>query len=186
MIQNNLSKAKCWKIEKSEIHGKGIFATRTIREGQFIIAYEGEKVTKEQSRRRCRRWLSGTNAQARRATYLFELNKRFDVDGSFSYNKARFLNHSCEPNAFAKVRKREISFFALRDIDYGEEITINYNYGLGNFWDYPCNCGAPRCVGFTVDEALWPELDRRIDQIRKAIDARRPSGPIESNQVKSS
>ena len=44
------------------------------------------------------------------------------------------FNHSYEPNAFAelRMRRRLIEFTALRDIDEGEEITINYNGDPGS------------------------------------------------------
>ena len=28
---------------------------------------------------------------------LFNLNKKYDLDGDFKYNIARLINHSCEP-----------------------------------------------------------------------------------------
>ena len=30
--------------------------------------------------------------------YLFNLNKRYDLDGDFKFNTARLINHSCNPN----------------------------------------------------------------------------------------
>ncbi len=42
-------------------------------------------------------------------------------------NSARFLNHSCDPNAYSKHMtidgNKKIIFLALRDIERGEEIT---------------------------------------------------------------
>ncbi|OGM13447.1 hypothetical protein A3D84_01845 [Candidatus Woesebacteria bacterium RIFCSPHIGHO2_02_FULL_42_20] len=42
-----------------------------------------------------------------------------------------FYNHSYKPNATYKknIKEQTIEFLALRDIDKGEEITVNYNYG---------------------------------------------------------
>ena len=33
-----------------------------------------------------------------KAIYLFNLNKKYDLDGDFKYNTARLINHSCDPN----------------------------------------------------------------------------------------
>ncbi len=33
-----------------------------------------------------------------KAIYLFNLNKRYDLDGDFKFNTARLINHSCNPN----------------------------------------------------------------------------------------
>ena len=39
------------------------------------------------------------------------------------------MNHSYSPNAFSqrRIRERVMEFIALRDIEEGEEITLNYN-----------------------------------------------------------
>lgn len=56
----------------------------------------------------------------------------------------RFLNHSCEPNAFL----RGLTLVALDDIPEGAEITFDYNT---TEWDmahpFACVCGTPACVG---------------------------------------
>ena len=33
-----------------------------------------------------------------KAIYLFNINKKYDLDGDFKYNTARLINHSCDPN----------------------------------------------------------------------------------------
>jgi hypothetical protein len=65
----------------------------------------------------------------------------------------RFLNHSCEPNAY--VRGAEL--VALVDITEGGEVTFDYNT---TEWDmshpFACMCGTPSCVG-TVRGYRWLE-----------------------------
>ena len=50
-------------------------------------------------------------------------------DTAIALGHASLFNHSYRPNAYAELRTRQrlIEFTALRDIDEGEEITINYN-----------------------------------------------------------
>lgn len=56
----------------------------------------------------------------------------------------RYLNHSCEPNAFI----RGVELVAREDIPAGVEITFDYNT---TEWDmshpFTCLCGSPSCVG---------------------------------------
>lgn len=56
----------------------------------------------------------------------------------------RFLNHSCEPNAWI----RGLELVALDDVPAGAEITFDYN---ATEWDmaspFTCLCGTPSCVG---------------------------------------
>lgn len=56
----------------------------------------------------------------------------------------RYLNHSCEPNAW--LRGREL--VALRDIRTGEDVSFDYNT---TEWDmaepFACHCGSAACLG---------------------------------------
>lgn len=49
---------------------------------------------------------------------------------------ARFVNHDCEPNAkFVTTNKENVTLIVERDIELGEEITVNYAddyFGVGN------------------------------------------------------
>ncbi|CAL8091204.1 unnamed protein product [Orchesella dallaii] len=59
-----------------------------------------------------------------------------NVDGIDTGNVGRYFNHSCDPNLFPQyvfidchdLRLPQIAFFALRNIQAGEELTWNYNY----------------------------------------------------------
>ena len=42
-------------------------------------------------------------------------------------NVARFINHSCRPNAYVDIKKGIIWIRASRTIRQGEEITYHYN-----------------------------------------------------------
>ena len=69
--------------------GLGLFATRPIKRDAYIATYRGRRITTEESDRR----------EARGARYMFALNKRWVIDGSPRWNVARYINHSCRPNA---------------------------------------------------------------------------------------
>jgi SET domain-containing protein len=68
------------------------------------------------------------------------------LDGSRGGNGTHYINHSCEPNAFMKILYKHILFVALRDIQPGEEITIDYESTLHSD-DKKCICRARDCRG---------------------------------------
>ena len=59
---------------------------------------------------------------------------------------ARFVNHSCNPNARASAR-RDV---AIRVIDAGDEITVDYVAEQVPQLKLQCNCQAPNCRGVLV------------------------------------
>ncbi|MCK5083439.1 MAG: SET domain-containing protein-lysine N-methyltransferase, partial [Candidatus Omnitrophica bacterium] len=100
------------------------------------------------------------------AVYIFNLNKRHDIDGNVSYNTARFINHSCDSNCETEIIRGHIWIIALRDIKKGEELSYNYNYDFEDYEDHKCRCGSNRCIGYILDEDHWPQL-RRMENLRK-------------------
>ncbi len=136
------------EFRDSGIHGMGGFALCKIRKGTPLIEYVGEKITKAEAAVR----IEGDNP------FIFSLNDETDVDGNVAWNPARFLNHSCEPNAEAEIFGDQIWILALRAIQPGEEITFNYSYDLENYEEHPCRCGAAKCVGYMVAEEFFPKF----------------------------
>ena len=84
-----------WKVIQSKIHGKGIIATEKIKKGTKIIQYIGEKISKKEGDKRSgdriEKYLKSNSSGS---VYIFELNKNQDIDGNFSFNKARFVWYS--------------------------------------------------------------------------------------------
>ena len=149
-------------VRKSMIHSRGVFARKDIPAGTRIIEYVGEKITKAESDRRAEgplnRYKKNQNCGA---VYLFELNKRYDIDGDVPYNTARFINHSCDPNCETEVVRGHIWITALQDIQRGEELTYNYGYDYEAHEEHPCYCGKERCVGYILAEEHWSRLKRK-------------------------
>jgi uncharacterized protein len=111
--------------------GLGLFATKLIRKGSFIVRYTG-------------RMLPNKIADELDTKYLFEVNARWTVDGSSRKNIARYVNHSCRPNSEADVKKRQILITAIKTINPGDEITYNYGRDYFNAFikDHGCRCAA--------------------------------------------
>lgn len=140
-------------IKDSPIHGKGGFASADISAGGRVVEYVGRKIDKQESLRQC---------EARNQC-VFYLNEEHNLDGNVEWNPARFLNHSCLPNAEAQLIDGRIWIVALHDIRSGEEVTFNYNYDLEDYRDHPCRCGAPGCVGYILAEQFFPGVLRKSD-----------------------
>jgi uncharacterized protein len=124
-----------YRIGRS-ITGLGLFATKPIKRGAYIATYRGRRITTEQSDRR----------EARGARYMFAVNERWVIDGSPRWNVARYINHSCRPNAKPVGRKGGIVIVALRRIERDEEITYDYgrDYLKSFLTDGGCRCAACR------------------------------------------
>jgi hypothetical protein len=148
--------------KNSKIHSNGVFTRIDIEKGTKIIEYIGEKITKEESEKRCDAMLemSKSNPQLG-AVYIFELDDEYDIDGNFDYNFARLINHSCSPNCEIDISDGHIWIVALRDIKAGEELTYNYEYDLEDYKDHPCKCGSKNCVGYILAEEHWPEMKKK-------------------------
>ncbi len=149
-------------VKRSHIHSRGVFAKKDIPEGSRVIEYVGEKITKAESDRRADIPLERAKINKKYgAVYLFELNKRYDLDGDVPYNTAKYINHSCSPNCETDIIRGHIWIIALSDVKKGEELSYNYGYGYEDFEEHECRCGADNCVGYILDEDHWPKLRRK-------------------------
>jgi uncharacterized protein len=98
--------------------GRGLFAGRRFLEDEVIERAPVIIVPNEQFD-----FLAETVV----SSYCFSWGK--NDDAAIPLGLCSLLNHSYTPNAYAqlRVRDRVIEFLALRQIEEGEEITLNYN-----------------------------------------------------------
>lgn len=77
-----------------------------------------------------------------RGKYLFTLDERRAVDGKGRCNRARYVNHSCRLNSAGYAYGRRIWICALRAVEAGEQITIDYGaeYLAAHFGRVGCRC----------------------------------------------
>jgi len=135
---------------RSKIHGGGLYARKLIPVGTRVIEYVGERITKAEAARREEHRLARRGAGQDGCVYVFELNRRHDIDGAVSWNTARLINHSCEGNCEPEIIRGRIWIIALRDIPAGEEITYDYGFDFSEWQKHPCRCGSRKCVGYIV------------------------------------
>jgi SET domain-containing protein len=133
--------------------------------GTRVIEYVGERITKAEARRREQLRLRRQKRGGDGSVYIFELNRRYDLDGRMSANVARLINHSCAPNCRAETMRGRIWIIANRDISVGEELTFDYGYGFSEWRLHPCRCGAPRCPGFIINAAQRWRVRRIVRQM---------------------
>ncbi|HLN97679.1 MAG TPA: SET domain-containing protein-lysine N-methyltransferase [Pyrinomonadaceae bacterium] len=110
--------------------GLGLFASQPIPKGKRIIEYTGPYVPNEE-------------VDKRDGKYFFAVSSKWSIDGSPRSNIARYINHSCRPNAEAIVSNRRVWIWSKRNIRTGEEIAYHYGkeYFEGVIQPKGCKCG---------------------------------------------
>ncbi|KAF9977284.1 hypothetical protein BGZ73_006433 [Actinomortierella ambigua] len=117
--------------------GWGVFLDQDepIPPRTFISRYVGEIITTDEAERR------GREYDRQGATYLFDMDCNNDneavytIDAQRMGNESHFFNHSCRPNLqvynlfgeHADVNMMTPSFWTIRTIRKGEELTFDYN-----------------------------------------------------------
>jgi uncharacterized protein len=119
-------------VRNSPIHGRGVFAVRRIEPGEVII--DG-----------CREVVSDDAIESLpegERVFLAVMEDR----NILMKPPARFVNHSCDPNA----RGTDRHDVAIRVIEAGEEVTVDYVAEQAPGLRLDCNCGAPNCRGLLL------------------------------------
>src|SRR5262249_53017137 len=117
-----------YEVRRSK-SGLGLFATELIPKGTRIIEYTGPRVPNEKVEK-----INGK--------YFFDVNRKWAIDGSRRDNIARYINHSCRPNAEAIISKGRVWIWSRRKIKPGEEIAYDYGkeYFEGIIQEMGCRC----------------------------------------------
>ena len=118
-------------IQKSRIHGKGLFADESIKKGEKIQYIPGPKKKK----------VIKTEKESYATMNWIGISKHFWIDTKGTI--FNFINHSCEPNAaIAGVR----TLYALEDIPKGKEVFIDYSMTDADpLWQLKCSCKTKSC-----------------------------------------
>jgi SET domain-containing protein len=138
-----------YTVRSSATHGRGAFATRTIRKGARIIEYRGARSSWDVASER-----PLSDPADPYHTLLFELSDGSVIDAGLRGNAARWINHGCEPNCEAiEYDNGRVFIHARRTIRAGEELTYDYRLGFVGpisrraHEALRCRCGAKRCRG---------------------------------------
>jgi uncharacterized protein len=113
-----------------------LFAAKPFKKGEYIVTYRGRRIPNDEADR----------LEARGSRYMFEINSRWTIDGSPRWNRARYVNHSCRPNAEAIERRgRKIVYVARRRIKADEEITVDYGKNYFEAFITKSRCRCDKC-----------------------------------------
>ncbi len=121
-------------VVKRGMNGLGLFTKVPMKKGDCIIEYVGNILVTEEE------------VNARGGQYLFEVSKKKTIDGSGRSNTARYINHSCRPNAEVDIIKGRVFIYAKRGIKEGEELCYDYGKEFWNEHIKPKGCRCEKCT----------------------------------------
>jgi SET domain-containing protein len=144
--------SKCTAQELPEKGGYGVFAIAPITRGERLLVWGGDIITNKQ--------IDLLPFPLQAYTVQVEENLYLAPRDYDEPETGDFVNHSCDPNTGFDG---QIVLVALRDIQPGEEICIDYAMCDGSPYDeFVCRCGAPACRGrVTGNDWQLPELQSR-------------------------
>jgi len=117
-------------VGKSNIVGKGVFASQDIKRGEIVFIMKGDIVKLK----------IGSPSDTKIGPNRVGIGRDLWID---PYVPFVFINHSCNPNAGIKGR---ITFVALRNIKRDEEVTFDYSIQDDDiYWKMDCVCGEKSC-----------------------------------------
>ncbi|MBI2134393.1 SET domain-containing protein-lysine N-methyltransferase [Candidatus Woesearchaeota archaeon] len=116
-------------VKKTGNRGRGVFAARALRKGEFILSLKGKVISTEEM----------LAASKYHLDHMGAIGK--DLCMIFGYPE-KYINHSCSPNVFE--RNREL--FAMKTIKKGEELFYDYAISdVDDQWSMRCKCGSRNC-----------------------------------------
>lgn len=134
------------RFGRSRIHEWGLFAMEPIAADEMVIEYVGQNIRQMVADNREKRYAQ----QGIGSSYLFRVDHDTIIDATKCGNLARFINHCCTPNCYAKVitieSQKKIVIYSKQAIGVNEEITYDYKFPLEDN-KIPCLCGTENCRG---------------------------------------
>jgi len=129
-------------VAESSIHGYGVFTPFEIPANTLLMEYKGEIIGKCMSDKR-EQLYKRNNIDS---VYMFSISEDMIIDATLTGNKARYVNHSCNPNceAILSYKDKSIKYCTIRNVAANEELLINYNMGFDVNAE-TCNCNDSGC-----------------------------------------
>lgn len=120
----------------SSISGIGLFAKEHIIKGEIVAIKRGTVIHKNDLN------LSSLH------DYSVQLNKNYilcTLKECDLEKEAVYLNHSCDANVGVGYSLDEVIFVAMRNINVGEELTIDYGMIWCDEYQMECKCDKKNC-----------------------------------------
>lgn len=159
------------KMKKSRI-GKGLFALKNIRTGELIIDFTKGPGKFLKTKYADRLYEKGNDYMIQVDDDLF-----FAAANKKELEDADFINHSCDPNCGINDSLKIVS---IKNIQKGEEISIDYAMCESSDYEIKCQCGKNNCrKTITGNDWKIKELQKKYkgffsDYIQKKIRQTRP------------
>lgn len=133
---------KKYIVKRAGNKGKGLFATKNIKENEIILKNNIQKLKKLTLKD-----ISKLPEKVQEhADYAGK--DRYVID----FSPSSYINHSCNPNSAWKSKFiGKTTLYAQRNIKKGEEITVDYalnavdQFGDNSFWKMKCQCKSKNC-----------------------------------------
>lgn len=130
-----------WQVKKTKEKGYGVFAKKEINAGTIIGDYLGKIIkTAEYDLDKDKEGL-----------YLMYFTDEACIYPNLKKPGIHLLNHSCAPNCWIYTYCGHTLFFALRNIEPCEELTISYLLSPKDETckncPHNCKCGSKFCTG---------------------------------------
>ena len=138
------SSGKSVTVRETVLMGKGLFADQNIKAGEYIVPYDGKKTDKKPK---------GRNNYIAEIKYPENavVQKTCYVNAMKSRSIGKYVNHSCRNNAvLCKIPNKKIPRLWIKakdDIEYNEEITIDYGNEKDRILEDCGGCKCTACVG---------------------------------------
>ena len=130
------------EVRPSRIDGRGCFATVAFKKGRKIAEYAGERIPRQEVARRLKN---------KRRIYICGVDSYWAIDGSTAATARNSSIIPANPICYSKVVHNHILFFAMRDIEPGEELLLDYGESYHSNRKR-CLCGFHRAGGGSTRE----------------------------------
>ncbi|KAG8140681.1 hypothetical protein E2320_003333 [Naja naja] len=145
------------RFGRSRIHEWGLFAMEPIAADEMVIEYVGQNIRQVSKQKQAELYKMVADMREKRyaqqgigSSYLFRVDHDTIIDATKCGNLARFINHCCTPNCYAKVitieSQKKIVIYSKQPISINEEITYDYKFPIEEN-KIPCLCGTENCRG---------------------------------------
>ena len=148
---------KLYRVKKSNIDKRGLYASQNIKTGEKIIEYIGRLISKKEAE-------TNSKFDNKKDIYLFNINEKWDLDGDYRWNTARLINHSCNPNCEVEGKGLKLWIVAIKDIKKDEELSYDYgfSYSKEDLKNFVCRCGSKNCCGYIVREPSRWRINKKF------------------------
>jgi len=141
-------------VRQSNKGGKGLFAKKVILRGEIIAIKNGHFVDSHEA----------TILDSELGDFSLQISDEFFICPKTKEeieDTAIFINHSCDPNI---GMDGQISYVAMRNIQAGEELCLDYAMAMTTDYKLNCSCGSSKCRKLiTGEDWKLKELQIRYD-----------------------